>query len=307
MIGMSWDIGFRKATRKSSDDRNLDEDYLEYIIVEEENQYLDEVEEMFKPMLKGLNRVNRDIDLDIKETARRVKMLAIDAAKIKGGVENEIGMRNIKTTLTKMKLDIIKEQCSITKTIEDIKLKRLNATGVTTETGNNMLQSAKTIAYTHRNRAEGTTINRGIFDTKSEPKEELSSSEMIGFESLPQKDIVDDEPNVEYKPIGKVDYSYGARNMILNRQCTAQDNRVKIVNVMYYDRKAKQFWVSQEDENGNTLQGQDKPLSYFLEAEVDWPNMMAEDSAGTRYEVRDASVDDMPERYKKEWEIMIEE
>lgn len=326
MIG--WDIAFRKSSRsRYGDDRDLSEDYLECVIVEEEDEYLDELEEKFKPIIKELIRVSKDIDLDIKETKRRVKMLAMNADKIKGGVENEIGMRNITTTLTKTKLDTLKERVSFIKILEDLRIKRATASGVGLglETGNlNAGHVAKITAMNHKNRLNRGTVDRGLFDIEGgEPCRPSRFDDSTAIDGVGPEDnivvrsteavspqpnrTVDTQPNndadrdIEFKSVGKVDYGYGARNMLINRQCTKDDNRIKTRNVMYYDTDKKKYWVGLEDMDGNKIQGQERSLRYFINANMDFKAMRAEDPSGTVYDIVLADVSEMPMRYAEEW------
>ena len=125
---MSWDVCFEiEAEKNYGDQREISQDFLDFVIVEEEEEELSIIEEKFAPILRELIRMGREIDIDLKEIKRRIKTIASNADKIKGGVDSEIGMRSVATTMTKTKLDIIKERAGIIKMTEELKIKMANA------------------------------------------------------------------------------------------------------------------------------------------------------------------------------------
>lgn len=332
-----WDIGFRKSSRYRSDDRDLSDDYLEYVIVENEEAELSYIEEKFRPIMKELVRMSKDLDIDIKEAKRRAKTLAMNADKIKGGVENEIGMRSIVGTLIKTKLDVIKERASIIKTAEDLKIKLANAGGKDAIANMNGpttgAQTGKLLAMTHRRRDGKGVIDRSLFgeglasgrriesepidryDTPSSsvPEEATNSGEsarstepVIEKKETPNvfSPLDDDDIDIPYEGVGLVDYSYARQNLVASRQCT-KDGETKVTkNVLFYDTGSSRFWPGVVDSEGNEIKAQEKPLGFVIKANIDLKSMRAEDPLGNIYSVIERSEDEMPSKYKAEWESL---
>ena len=301
----TWDIVFKKKPR--IDERTIGNDYLEYIVLEDEYKYLDEIEAKFEPIMKEYRKIGKDIDLKLKEVERRVKTIASQSDKIKGGVENEIGMRTIYSTLIKSKMDTLKERGGLIKTIEELKLKiskesggggNSNDMGVT-----NGSITAKAMAFKHRER--NTSVNKSLYDAPTVARQ-IDSSEDIPIEreikTVEREDYPgEDGPDIKYKKTGGIDYAYGARTMRMNRQCSADGSITPTKNVLYYDDTNGKYWVGIEDNNGESVDGQYRPLEYFKNASIDLRAMRAEDDTGTTYTIKIKDSKYMPEVYQKAW------
>lgn len=309
---MSWDVCFEiEAEKNYGDQREISQDFLDFVIVEEEEEELSIIEEKFAPILRELIRMGREIDIDLKEIKRRIKTIASNADKIKGGVDSEIGMRSVATTMTKTKLDIIKERAGIIKMTEELKIKMANAgTGGGSGSGGEVAGSSagKFIARSQKMRDGKGTIANNIFDSpggmynpdgtlQDPPKTEENSGIYVNNDE-------EYEPTIEYEPIGSVSYKDAAINTKNLRQCQKDTAPPKIEEVMYYDEMANRYWVATVDENGNEVAGRRKPLVYFINSNIDTRNMRAEDETGSVYRVIERNAEDMPEDYVKEWDVL---
>lgn len=308
---MFWDITLRRplGNTGSGDSREIgDITCMDYIVVDRVNEMLHPIEEKYRGIRRELERMAKDIDLDIKEVKRRVKSVAANADKIKGGVENEIGLRSITGQLYKLKLDNIKERGSIIKTAQELILKINQAAGL--GAGSPAMGGA---GYSNKSNAmdmtqglyDGVGINKNLFDNQSTP--EAMNRKVEQLETITRENIAElannTEPPVDGQlgKVGLVDYGYSAQNLQAYRQCKEGVAPPNITNVVYVDKKTGLYWPGIEYDNGTPAVGQNKSLKLVLDCEINSRTGSMVDQIGTTCSIKDANSNNMPAEYKEEW------
>ena len=289
---------------------------------------LSDVERRFQKQKKNLVGIDASLNSEIGMLSREIKDLKNSNGR--NAVETRASLMKTKLDYYKARIDTNKEISAIEKTVIDLTIKLTggaggkSAVGISAPSISNTITAKDVAPEIHRSiklglesgerilkledTTEDTNVNNGVTEVvvrnRQHAVDALMNPDNVKKQNVTDEDDVEREEEVK----SFVDKNYDIAQHALSSRCIKPDEngkikKIEMINICKVDKSEGKFWYETRDINGNIISEDIKHIDFMKTGAFNFKDGFATDIKGDRFIIEEASANEMPDVYKKQWSL----